>query len=115
MFMCGHAQELVLMGDGFESDLLIYTVFQRILSKKADPHHLWSSLVKRKEFNLTSNQQANFLLKVYELTARLASRPLINVKIHIRCKNNSKNLIYARDLEDKELNRLKDFVHFYEN
>jgi hypothetical protein len=115
MMMCGHAQDLVLMGDGFESDLFIYTIFQRILSKKADPHHLWRMVLSRKEFNLTSNQQATFLLKVYELTARLASRPAINVKIHIRCKVNMINEIYQKDLGDKELNKLKELVHFYEN
>ena len=65
--MTGLPDELVLMGDGFESDPLIYMIFVSILKGHSDPWFIWNSLKEHKALKFNNNQNSKFLIKLYNL------------------------------------------------
>ena len=113
LLMCQLPQEVVLVGDGFESDMLIYIVIKQIIVDKVDPYQLWKELANKREFTLNAKQQAQFLLKVYELSNLSRMKWNNQVKIYIRCNNQIIHTIKQRDLENKRLNDQIQCVHFY--
>lgn len=65
--MTGIPDELVLMGDNFESDPVIYLTLSKIISEDIDPWALWNRLKNHDLFQLTAKQNGQFLNKMYHL------------------------------------------------
>lgn len=88
LLMTGIPEELVLLGDGFESDPMIYLTLAELLSTKHDPWSLWNTVKGQEEFKLTRRQNAQFLSKIYLLYNMAKEKPIHrqNIKIFIRQK-----------------------------
>lgn len=56
LLMTGIPDELVLIGDGFESDTLIYLTLAAVIMGKYDPWTLWNNVKKEESFKLTNQQ-----------------------------------------------------------
>ena len=87
--MTGLPEKLILMGDGYESDLLIYLSLTIILQKKMDPWNLWNRLRKEKAFKLNTFQNTRFLNKIYQLHTLITMKKDYSpeVRIYIRYKD----------------------------
>ena len=104
-------EELVLMGDGFESDKIIYLTLSELLSNKKDPWYLWKNLKSDQSFRLSTDQDSIFLNKFYQLhnLVNKEKEQKIKINIHIRVtKEEHKNFP-----NEKLFNESKDFIHFY--
>jgi hypothetical protein len=91
LIMTGIPEKLVLMGDNFESDPIIYLSLAKFLKQQIDPWDLWNSLCKLDAFQMNKKQKAQLLNKFYQLDNYLKSRPNenkreIELKIFIRKK-----------------------------
>ena len=85
--MTGVPDELVLMGDNFESDPVIYLTLSMILLGDQEPWQLWRALKENDAFQLSKRQDANFLDKLYQLSNQLERRQAkaqTKIKIYIR-------------------------------
>lgn len=113
LLMCQLPEDIVLIGDGFESDMIIYLVIKLLIVDKVDPYQLWKDLSKMKEFTLNAKQQAQFLLKVYELSSLSRQKWTCNVTIYIRCNLEIIKTIKQRDLGSKKFNEQILNIKFY--
>jgi phosphatidate phosphatase APP1 len=111
LLMTGVPDELVLMGDGFESDTLIYLCLVAILQKKIDPRELWVLIKAEESFQLKKNQNSILLNHLYQL------RNLVNtktkIKVYIRCTKKNHQSWLDKRMHPELLNQLKHHVHFY--
>jgi hypothetical protein len=125
LLMTGIPDELVLMGDGFESDTIIYLTLATLLLDPIDPWSLWNKLKSEKAFKFNSPQNSKFLTKTYQLKNLVSSNSnkmkKIKIKIYIRCPNSN----YFKNSPKKikpplpqvkvyPLNQLTHLVEFYE-
>lgn len=85
LLMTGVPEELVLMGDSFESDEFIYLTLASILRGRQDPWRLWNVVKREESFKLTTKQNFHFLSKFYQLGEMVKKRPVKDLRIHIRC------------------------------
>ena len=89
----GIPSELILVGDNFESDPVIYLTFAKILQENIDPWTYWNKLSKTRPFKVTRVQNAKLLYKFHQLKSMLnrfhttQSMNRIKIKIFIRKKN----------------------------
>ena len=67
LLMTGIPDQLVMIGDNFESDPVIYLVMTMILKDTIAPWNLWNKVKKRDAFQLTRKQNSQFLNKIYQL------------------------------------------------
>jgi hypothetical protein len=93
LLMTGIPDELVLMGDNFESDPLIYVTLAKLLSEDVDPWNLWNSVRRHRAFLMNNKQDSQLLNKFYQLTTMLghsreSKDQVISIKIYIRKKLN---------------------------
>lgn len=93
LLMTGIPDSLVLMGDNFESDPIIYLTLARLLKEKSEPWALWNELKRQDAFKLNRKQNSQFLNKIYQLSGLITrkkeisgSTPQIDLKIYIRKK-----------------------------
>lgn len=111
--MTGIPKELVLFGDGFEADTLIYLTLYAILKDKEDSWTVWSSLRDNKVFKLTHRQHSLFLSKLYGLSEQAKKVQDFSFKIHIRCNQD----IYKKTLNKKYnlkfIDKNTDLVNYY--
>ncbi len=90
LLIAGIPDDLVLMGDNFESDPIIYLTLAKILTEDIDPWVIWNSIKEDDSFQLKKKQNSQFLNKIYQLDNLLtrkrkeknAKKP--NIKIYIR-------------------------------
>ncbi len=98
-------EELILVGDAFESDPIIYQTFKKIITRQEDPWACWNSIKQRKEFRFTHKQSAK-LLENFRYLYEKVSKDNINPKVYI----------YIRILPDmkgiKELQKNKNIITF---
>jgi len=96
LLMTGVPNSLILMGDNFESDPLIYLSLAKILRRDTRPWDLWNDLKKQKAFQLSRKQNSQFLNKIYQLDSMLSKKAhqghTPKIKIYIRRKNDEKEL-----------------------
>jgi hypothetical protein len=114
LLMTGIPNEIVLMGDGFESDKLIYLTLAAVLIDRLDPWKVWNQLKKQESFKLTAKQNVQFLSKFYQLVTTSKNsdtRPLIS--IHIRCTKENIEQIKAKKLPFQFLEGKSDLVSYY--
>lgn len=113
LLMTGIPDELVLMGDGFESDTLIYLTLAAIMVGHYDPWTLWNQIKKEESFRLTNQQHFRFLSKFYQLKNMSESHPKPKLKIYIRCKPHMMDEWEKRVFNLDFANNLKHLVEFY--
>lgn len=103
LLMTGIPDDLVLMGDNFESDPLIYLTLAMILEDDVGPWAIWNTLKEQKNFRLNKKQNSIFLNKIYQLSGL--------VKCHKNSKSRQTSLkIYIRKKsEDDQLNLPSSF------
>ncbi|NOT80692.1 MAG: hypothetical protein HOP07_17035 [Bacteriovoracaceae bacterium] len=90
LFMTGIPDELILMGDNFESDPAIYLTLSKILREDIDPWVVWNDIKEQDIFQLKKKQNSQFLNKIYQLDNMLSRKrkenpyKKIQIKIFIR-------------------------------
>lgn len=93
--MTGIPDELVLMGDNFESDPVIYLTLSMILLGDQKPWQVWRQLKENDAFQLSKRQDAQFLDKIYQLQNQLERRqgkPVPKLTIYIRRRANEERV-----------------------
>jgi hypothetical protein len=85
LLMTGIPDELVLMGDNYESDPAIYLTLAKILREDNDPWVLWNEIKEMDIFQLKNKQNSQFLNKIYQLDNLLTRerKKFPNKKVHI--------------------------------
>jgi hypothetical protein len=95
--MTGIPHELILMGDNFESDPIIYLSLARILSDHVEARSVWQSLKDLDAFSLNRKQDSQFLSKIYQIhngmtRFKATYGVLPKIKIYIRKKANEEQI-----------------------
>ena len=111
LLMTGVPDELALIGDGFESDPLIYLTLTSLLQGNREPWNIWREVKKLKNFRMNRKQDSIFLNKIYQLQNEIQckhKKPTIT--IHIRL---------PKYLEKKELpptlfKKQKHLIRYYD-
>lgn len=99
LLMTGIPDELVLMGDNFESDPAIYLTLTKILREDVDPWVIWNEIKEQDIFQLKKKQNSQFLNKIYQLDNLLTRKrnenrgKKIAIKIYIRKRFKNDELI----------------------
>jgi hypothetical protein len=114
LVMTGIPDEMVLMGDGFESDTIIYLTLCSILIGKHDPWKVWNSVKKLKAFKLTTKQNTQFLSKLYQLSSMIKNSDITpEIKIQIRCPEKLIDEIKKREFNLSFIKEYTDKVNYY--
>ncbi len=113
LLMTGIPDDLVLVGDGFESDTVIYLTLAAVLVGRYDPWTLWNNIKKEESFRLTNQQHFRFLSKFYQLKNMSDAHPRGKVQIYIRCKPHMLDALEKRVFKLDFANHLKHLVHYY--
>jgi hypothetical protein len=116
ILMVGIPDELVLMGDNFESDPIIYLALASLLKGSLDSWNFINFLDQHDSFQMNKKQKAHLLSKSYQISSQLnimtkkrghSNSP--SIKIHIR-KKVSEDVIDVPENLKKHL----DCVELYE-
>jgi len=113
LLMTGIPDELVLFGDGFESDPFIYLTLSELLDPKVDPWKLWKSIKNHSFFNLTSKQDSSFITKFYQLNQMSKNKGEFKLDIYIRTISDEIDSLKNKVYENKSLNSKNERVHYY--
>jgi phosphatidate phosphatase APP1 len=113
LLMTGIPDDLVLIGDGFESDTIIYLTLAAVLVGRYDPWTLWNQIKKEESFKLTNQQHFRFLSKFYQLKNMSEAHPRGKLKIYIRCKHHMLEELENRVFKLDFANNLKHLVQYY--
>jgi len=107
--------ELVLIGDGFESDPMIYLTLKNLLTKNSDPWKVWKSIKNHSMFNLNSKQDSYFITKFYQLSEMAKKVPDGKVTIYIRATEGNIEKLQEFKFGNEELTELNGSVNYYLN
>lgn len=118
LLMTGIPDELVLMGDNFESDPAIYLTLAKILREDIDPWVVWNSIKEQDLFQLKKKQNSQFLNKIYQLDNLITrrrknkhnKRPIIKIYIRKRFKT---DVLTPPEIFEKQ-KKLLDLVEMYD-
>ncbi len=113
LLMTGIPEDMVLVGDGFESDTLIYLTLAAILIGRYDPWTIWNLIKREESFKLTNQQHFRFLSKFYQLKNMADARPKGKIQIFIRCKSHMLDQLNQRTFNLEFANKLKHLVEYY--
>lgn len=113
LLMTGVPEKLVLVGDGFESDTIIYLTLASVLIAKQDPWMVWNAIKKDEGFKLTPRQHFRFLNKFYQLKNLSVAGKSCDISIHIRCRKEMLEKWHKKRFNHAFLNRLLPKVDFY--
>ncbi len=113
LLMTGIPDELVLVGDGFESDTIIYLTLAAVMIGRYDPWTIWNLIKREESFRLTNQQHFRFLSKFYQLKNMSDAHPKGKLQIHIRCKAHMLEHLQTRTFPLDFANNLKHLVHYY--
>jgi phosphatidate phosphatase APP1 len=91
LLLTGIPHEMVLMGDNFESDPIIYLSLTALLKETQDPWQLWNFLHKLDAFQMNKKQNSILLNKIYQISNLLGAwknkgESYTDIKIFIRKK-----------------------------
>lgn len=106
--------ELVLIGDGFESDPFIYMTLTKLLAPYTDPWQIWNSIKNHNIFNLTSKQDAQFITKFYllsELARKTEHR--CHTKIYIRAIESNIEILRENKFSQSDLTQMNQDICYY--
>lgn len=118
LLMTGIPDELVLMGDNFESDPAIYLTLAKILREDIDPWVIWNSIKEQDLFQLKKKQNSQFLNKIYQLDNLLTRRrknknnKRTTIKIYIRKRFKTDELVPPEIFEKQK--KLLELVEMYD-
>jgi hypothetical protein len=90
LLMTGVPDELILMGDNFESDPVIYLTLAKMLISNIDPWIIWNSIKGTDIFQLKRKQNSQLLNKIFQLNnllnrkKKLTPEKKMQIKIFIR-------------------------------
>lgn len=118
LLMTGIPDELVLMGDNFESDPAIYLTLAKVLSEDIDPWVIWNEIKEQDIFQLKKKQNSQFLNKIYQLDNLLTRKKKsgggkkIALKIYIRKRFKDDVLITPPGFLKQK--RLVDLIEMYD-
>lgn len=121
LLMTSIPDELILMGDNYETDPLIYLTLATILEDNLDPWVIWDKVKTHKSFRLTSKQNSQILNKIHQLSNMLSvkrqnagSDKLVNLKIYIRKKVETENdsINISLDLLEKKMHLIERYDAF---
>jgi len=98
--MTGIPDDLILMGDNFESDPTIYLTLAKIIREDIDPWVIWNEIKEQDIFQLKKKQNSQFLNKIYQLDNLLtrkrktkgSKKPTIKIYIRKRFKQDELQL-----------------------
>lgn len=107
--------ELILMGDGFESDPFIYLTLKRLLNEHSDPWKIWKSIKNHNIFNLTSKQDSYFITKFYQLSEMAKMNKGCDVTIYIRATQTNIQDLKNYKFKNNELQELNATINYYLN
>jgi hypothetical protein len=115
--MTGIPDELVLMGDNFESDPIIYLTLAKILRDNVDPWVIWNSIKEQDIFQLKKNQNSQFLNKIYQLDNLISRKnkkfnQKTKIKIYIRKRFKNDELSLSDNY--KRQKKLIDLIEMYD-
>jgi phosphatidate phosphatase APP1 len=113
LLMTGIPDELILVGDGFESDTIIYLTLGAVLIERYDPWTIWNLIKKEESFLLTNQQHFHFLSKLYQLKNMSDGHSRGKLKIFIRCKEPMLQQLNSRVFNLEFANKLKHLVTYY--
>jgi hypothetical protein len=113
LLMTGIPDELVLVGDGFESDTIIYLTLAAVMIGRYDPWTIWNLIKREESFRLTNQQHFRFLSKFYQLKNMSDAHPKGKLQIYIRCKAHMLEHLQTRTFPLDFANNLKHLVHYY--
>ncbi len=113
LLMTGIPDELVLVGDGFESDTIIYLTLAAVMIGRYDPWTIWNLIKREESFRLTNQQHFRFLSKFYQLKNMSDAHPKGKVQIYIRCKSHMLEHLQTRTFNLDFANNLKHLVNYY--
>lgn len=113
LLMTGIPDDLVLIGDGFESDTIIYLTLAAVLVGRYDPWTIWHNVKREESFRLTNQQHIRFLSKFYQLKNMSDAHPKGKLKIYIRCKPHMLEALEKRTFNIDFANNLKHLVEYY--
>jgi hypothetical protein len=113
LLMTGIPNELILMGDAFESDTMIYLTLAAILLDNQDPWKIWNTIREEEEFKLNNKQNVRFLNKFYQLSTNAKKEKLQNLKIYIRSKDQIEQY-QSRNFKFPFLNKNTSLVEYYQ-
>jgi hypothetical protein len=99
LLMTGVPDELILIGDNFEADPIIYLTLAKILKSGLDPWSIWKKMVKEKTFKISRKQNFLLLNKIFQLD-NLISDNQVNVKVYIRERKLNDEVILPNWYED---------------
>ena len=100
ILMTGIPRHIVLMGDNFESDPLIYAALAMLLQKKIKSWNLWQQLKKHPSFSANNRQEGQLLDKIYQLEGILKNEPTTpEIDIFIRKKNDEDEIFLPDTFE----------------
>lgn len=114
LLMTGIPNELVLMGDGFESDIFIYSTLSAVLKDNIDPWKVWNMVKREKAFRLTSKQTSQFLSKFYQLGELKKQVGKCEMKIYIRCTKGTMESLKNKKYHINIVQKNRDAIHYYE-
>jgi hypothetical protein len=108
-------KELILIGDGFESDPVIYMTLKKLLTPHADPWKTWKSIKNNNIFNLTSKQDSHFITKFYLLSELAKKSAACDVRIHIRATSENIEKLQGQQFGQKSLTQMNQTIDYYLN
>lgn len=115
LLMSGLPSELVLMGDNFESDPIIYATLALLLEDRIPAWNLWKQLYQHEKFQLTKRQRSKILNKIYQLESAVENFKVqsdnfpTKISIHIRKRSNEQEIQLPRPF-----NIVMDKINLYE-
>jgi phosphatidate phosphatase APP1 len=113
LLMTGIPDELILIGDGFESDEFIYLILRAVLVEKIDPWKVWNAIKREKIFQFTTKQSTQFLTKFYKLGELAKRSSQIKVHIYIRTNKKIQHKIKNKSYKHSFVQNRKETVEYY--
>ncbi len=113
LLMTGLPKNLVLIGDGFESDPFIYLTLSSLIKDKADPWALWKSIKNNKIFSLNNKQDSYFLTKFYRLSEMSRKVEDIDLEIYIRATTDNIDRLRSSSFTNRYVDLGKANIHYY--
>jgi len=107
--------ELILIGDGFESDPFIYMTLKKMLDPHTDPWKVWNSIKNHNIFSLTSKQDSHFLTKFYLLNELSKKREQCKTQIYIRASHENIGKLREYEFLDPKLTQMNKSIEYYLN
>ena len=108
VFMTNIPDHLILFGDNYDVDHIIYLVFAHVMKNNSDPWSIWKSVKDNSCFKLTSKQDSIFLENLYHVSNLLnkyGKKPEVVIYIRKSKKEtNWANLPSIINLSDFEIN-----------